>query len=51
MFVASDILPLETLVCVLTVPLLTLTLWLRARLCLGVMEGGGVARERRREAA
>lgn len=52
--VASDILPLEaTLVSVLTVPLLTLTLWLRTRLCRGTTDdaGGGVAREWRREAA
>lgn len=51
MLVFSDILPLDTLVLVLTVPLLTRTLWLRPRVCRGVVEGGGVTREWRREAA
>lgn len=51
MLVASDICALEKLVCVLAVPLLTRTLWERARLCRGVVLGGGVATDRRREAA
>lgn len=49
--VASDIRPLEKLDWVLAVPLLTRTLWLRVRAWWGDKEGGGVARERRREAA
>jgi hypothetical protein len=50
-FVASEAFPLDMLVSVLTVPLLTLTLWLRIRLFLGVTEGGGVTSEWRREVA